>query len=230
MTCKRLFYFLAALFYFLVTLTGCAKEEGSGLHSAQDDNGKASLVYRRNDQILCSQNDYYITDLSYLEDGNLLGNVSTNSGNYRLSYRILSTQEELESFLLDIHSKIDSSYRDNIPILKFSSSSMGFYTGFPENIPGGTEIDADLLEGNSLLIIDFLVEETNSLKPRLENLIISDATVTVDILYGYSASTMSEHCGVMYLIPIPKGCDTAKITAQSVPEWCNTSSGLYQAQ
>ncbi len=153
--------------------------------------------YRVNEEIACEQYDYDNAggwDMSNLTETGAVVKDGMNDHFASFAALILS---DYDSY---------STLWENV----LENQSVSFEKSTQCVLPEG--ITEEIFEQHDLLMIDFMKYGAMSLYPRLENLCMEDSKVSIDLQYdGFFTSAGNNH-GVMYFIPIPKGCTEAEVT------------------
>lgn len=81
------------------------------------------------------------------------------------------------------------------------------------------EIDPAFFQEHDMLMVDFADDYAVELYPRLDHLTVSGGTASVDLQYDTRVITTGDNRGVLYLVPIPKGCTSSNVKLVRVTDW-----------
>ena len=160
--------------------------------------------YRVNEDIPCEQYNYNnaidIDAINLTEVGSKEDNV------HYLGVQILSDYETYKAILTKALARHDEHiakhFKEYIPLISEKVQS-----AFPDR----AITEADFAQYD-FLMVDFMRYRAIRLYPRLEDLTREGGTVYITLLYDAFISSTADNAGVLYFIPIPKGCTEAEVT------------------
>ena len=151
--------------------------------------------YEVNKAIPCEQYNY---DNSLYDNAINLTEIGEDDVMSYLGTQILSDYEAYKEIL---DSALARQYEDTPWISEKAQNAFSH----------GEITEADF-EEYDFLMIDFMRYYAIRLYPRLENLTFEDGKVCVDLMYDAFIASTADNSGVLYFIPIPKGCTEAEVT------------------
>ena len=184
--CKILFPLLLTLLIFGCSTLG----EGEAIPPNTED-------YKINAQIPCEQYNY---NNPLCSDAINLTEIGSKEDNFHyLGVQILSNYETYETILTKALAR---RHDEDTPLISEKVQS-----AFSDR-----EITEADFEQYDFLMVDFMRYWAIRLYPRLEDLTIEDGTVYINLMYDAFISSTADNAGVLYFIPIPKGCTEAEVT------------------
>ena len=91
-------------------------------------------------------------------------------------------------------------------------------------------IDESTFTSSDVLAVDFIIKEAGYLYPRLGNVDIKDGHASVELQYDVIVTSMSTWQGVLYFIPIPKGCTSVEVSPVRITDWMSVVPSAEEVQ
>ena len=187
----------------MLFIFGCSNHS-IGIGGAEPPNTEN---YEANEKIACEQYNYnnpiYTDAINLTEIG---GRDTEHGSSYYLGFQILSDYDAYEAILSKALARRDENlakhFNEDIPLISEKVQSAFSH---------GELTEADFMQYD-FLMVDFMRYRAIRLYPRLENLTFEDGKVCVDLMYDAFIASTADNSGVLYFIPIPKGCTEAEVT------------------
>ncbi len=162
--------------------------------------------YAQNPNIPCVQYDYDLTgELGDLKDGarsfSEICPLYPVESNDFLGSELLSDYESYAAVIAKIKENEE----------RFQLSESGSIAA--------DEIDPAFFQEHDILMVSFVADFAAKFYPRLDHLNVSDSAASIDLQYDLEYIVIGSNRGVLYLVPIPKGCTSSNVNLVYVTDW-----------